>query len=72
MSDYSAQIISNAAFLQSQAACAMAESAAMTAENMQRQHLGQSMAYVEKDFMDRIDKYGIGHNAALTTLRMNT
>lgn len=35
---------------------------AMRAENMQREALGQSMAYGESDFMALIDKYGIYHN----------
>ena len=34
----------------------------MIAENKQREVLGQSMAYVEKDFMALIDRYGIHHN----------
>jgi hypothetical protein len=35
---------------------------AMIAENKQREILGHSMAYNEKDFMDLIDRYGIHHN----------
>ena len=36
---------------------------AMIAENKQREHLGQSMAYTEEDFIILIDKYQIYHNA---------
>ena len=36
---------------------------AMIAENKQREALGESMAYTEKDFMELIEKYGIHHNA---------
>lgn len=35
----------------------------MISENKQREMLGASMAYTEKDFIDLIDKYGIHHNA---------
>lgn len=36
---------------------------AMIAENKQREHLGKSLAYDEKAFMDLIEKYNIHHNA---------
>jgi hypothetical protein len=36
---------------------------AMIAENKQREILGESMAYVDKDFMNLIEKYNIYHNA---------
>ena len=36
---------------------------AMKAENMQREALGNSMAYTEKEFMAIIDEYRIHHNA---------
>jgi hypothetical protein len=35
----------------------------MVAENKQREVLGQSMAYTEKDFIGLIDKYKIYDNA---------
>jgi len=34
----------------------------MIAENKQREILGESMAYTEKDFDSLIDEYGIHHN----------
>ena len=34
----------------------------MIAENKQREVLGESMAYTEKDFNSLIDEYGIHHN----------
>ena len=34
----------------------------MIAENKQREVLGESMAYTEKDFDSLIDEYGIHHN----------
>ena len=40
----------------------------MMAENMQRQVLGQSMAYTENDFTNMIDELGIHHNAVLESL----
>ena len=35
---------------------------AMIAENKQREFLGQSMAYDEKNFISLIEEYGIYHN----------
>lgn len=35
----------------------------MIVENKQREHLGQSMAYTEKDFTALIEKHQIHHNA---------
>ena len=40
----------------------LVEVEAMRAENMQRQHLGQSMAYTDKDFMDVLERNGVHHN----------
>jgi len=34
---------------------------AMIAENKQREALGESMAYTEKDFLALVDKHGIHH-----------
>ena len=55
-------------YINAQTACALIKMEAMKAENMQRQILGQSMAYNEKDFTGLIDKYGIHHNGVLTQL----
>ena len=35
---------------------------AMIAENKQREALGESMAYTEKDFLALVDKHGIRHD----------
>ncbi len=56
------------AFLGSQVACAMIEMEAMKAENKYREMRGESIGYVEIDFIKLIDKYGIGHNSAIETL----
>lgn len=58
----------NAAYLNSQVACAMIEAMGMQAENEQRKANGLSIAYVEKDFVALIDKYGLGHNSVITLL----
>ena len=55
-----------AAYINAQAVCTQAEIAGMVAENMQREHLGQSMAYDDKAFLDVVDKYCVSHNAVLT------
>lgn len=41
---------------------------AMLAENKQREHLGQAMAYSELDIRSLIDKYSIHHNGLVTNL----
>lgn len=38
------------------------EAMAMQAENMQRAHRGESMAYTDKDFMNLLERNGIHHN----------
>lgn len=59
----------NAAYVTAQAACAMIEAMGMVAENQQRQHRGESMAYTEHAFNKLIEKYGIHHNAVCTVLQ---
>jgi hypothetical protein len=58
-----------AAYLISQSAAAMIEAMGMQAENTQREHRGESLAYVEDDFQRVILKYGIGTNSAISYLR---
>lgn len=41
----------------------------MQAENLQREHRGESMAYVEIDFERLINQEGIGTNAVILFLR---
>ena len=55
-----------AAYVMGQAACLIAEVFGMQAENMQREHRGESMAFVEKDFKDAIVRYGVHHNGVLS------
>lgn len=57
-----------AAFLHAQATCAMIEAMGMQAMNMQREQQGYSMAYDDEAFFKLIEKYGIHHNAAITTI----
>ena len=54
-----------AAFIVSQSASALIEAMGMVAENEQRKHRGESIAYPEAAFTALIDRYGIGHNAVL-------
>jgi len=56
---------SKATFIKSQIACALIEMEGMRALNMQREAVGQSMAYIDTDFFALIDKYGIGHNTVV-------
>ena len=55
-----------AAFINAQAACAMAEIAGMQAANIERRAHGYSLAYDESAFAAVPDRYGIGHNAVVT------
>lgn len=56
-----------AAYVNSQSICALIEAMGMTAENYQRVCRGESVAYIEADFVALIEKHGIHHNAVLTT-----
>lgn len=53
------------AYIISQSAAALITAMAMQAENDQRKHLGQSMAYQEDAFLNVIDQHGIGTNSVL-------
>lgn len=57
-----------AAFLISQAAAAMIEALGMVADNQERQANGHALAYDGEAFQGVIDRFGIGHNAAVTWL----
>jgi len=56
-----------AAYVMAQAACALIEAQGMVAVNKTRELRGESLAYVEEDFMAVINKYGIDHNSVLGT-----
>ena len=57
-----------AAFLNSQVASALIVAAGMTADNARAVYARDKLPYTGKQFEALIDNYGIGHNAALTTL----
>jgi hypothetical protein len=52
-----------AAYVMAMVAIFNAQIAGMVAENMQREHLGGSMAYTEKEFQKVIDESGCGCNS---------
>jgi len=54
-----------AAYIISQAACLMADILGMQAENMQRAHRGESMAFIYADFEEAMLKYGMAHNQVM-------
>jgi hypothetical protein len=54
-----------AAYIISQAACLMAEIMGMQAENMQREHRGESMAFIYADFEETMIKSGVCHNQVM-------
>ena len=57
------------AYIISQAASAMITAMGMQAENEQRKHLDQSMAYQEDAFLKVIRDHGIGCNDVVAYLR---
>ena len=59
----------NTAYVLSQIACAVIEAMGMQAENQQRAHRGEAMAYRENDFNALIEKYGIHHNAVCAVMQ---
>lgn len=62
---------SQAAYLISQAVAAMIEAMGMHAENQYRVGRGETIAYRDETFFGLIDKYGLHHNDAITTLRIH-
>lgn len=58
--------IQKAAFVIGQAAELNARIAGMVAENKQREHLGQSMAFTQEHFESVIREYDLGYNGLLT------
>lgn len=57
-----------AAFLIAQTACAMIEAMGMVADNQMRAFSNEPPAYTKGAFDALIDRYGLGHNAAVTWL----
>ena len=50
------------AYVMDQSVAALAEIEAMRAENMFREHVGQSIAYTEDAFLIVLQKYDLNHN----------
>ncbi len=57
------------AFISSQTTCALIEMESMKALNTYRQMRGETIAYDESAFLGIIDKYGLGYNDVILTLR---
>lgn len=58
-----------AAYVYSQAIAALIELKSMEAANYERAREGLSLAYGEDQLYSLIDKYGLGHNAVLSTFQ---
>lgn len=58
----------NPAILNARVARALIRAMGYQAENLQRQHRDESMAYMEKDFSDLIELEGISHNDVISLL----
>ena len=61
--------VQKAAYIQAQAACAMAEIVGMQAMNTYREMRGETIAYDEDAFFAIPDSYGISHNAVVLFMR---
>ena len=57
-----------AAYVVSQSVAAMIAAMGMAAENKQREHRGESLAYSDKSFFDLIEEFGLGHNNVIAIL----
>ena len=57
-----------AAYVNSQAACALIEALGMVADNLHRQSLGETIAHDGEAFSKLIERYGIHHNGVLGLL----
>ena len=62
-------VLRNLVYAASQIVCAHAEAMGMAAENYARDLRGEPMLFLHTDFVALIDRYGIGHNAILTTIQ---
>ncbi len=60
--------LKNIAYVNTQMTSALIRLEAMKAENQQRLHRGESLAYVEADFDKLIDEYQLGHNSVVSNL----
>jgi hypothetical protein len=60
-----------AADLNARIARATIRAMGMQAENMNRIHRGESMAYIEDDFVNVINEEGIGYNQVIHCLQGN-
>ena len=57
------------AFFSAQIVCAQAEIESMKAANVAREAQGYAQAYGEEAFREVVNKYGLGHNDAITFLK---
>ena len=58
-------VMSMCAMVSASVACAMIRAMGMQAENEQRKHRGEAMAYTEADFVALIDSEAIGYNSVV-------
>ncbi len=62
-------LIRNAVYAFSQIVCTQAEAMGMAAENHKAFTMGENPPYLLEHFEKLIDRYGISHNAILTTMQ---
>lgn len=62
------QLLKDHAYAITIATQTLVEAMGMAAENQHRIHRGESLAYIEKDFQDLINRNGCHHNGVLGML----
>ncbi len=68
MNSYDVEQMKQIAYLMAMTVTATARIEGMKAENQQRIHRGESLAYMDEDFERVVNECGIHHNAACGTL----
>lgn len=62
-------VLKNMIYATSQIVCAHVEAMGMASDNHMRHFKGEMPVYTHCDFVALMDKYGLHHNAILTTLQ---
>ena len=56
-------------YINAQTACMLAEMYGMVADNEQRLHRGESMAWMKEDFVSLAEKYCLTHNQIISQIQ---
>lgn len=70
MNDYDVRIMRQVAYVMSQSVAALCRLEGMKTLNAERARRGYTEAYVEADFEEIINEFGLGHNAVMGLLNV--